>query len=594
MNEPIRFWLITSRKKISMDKKSELWDLAAIPFSRRGSYWAVSILEGRKPARDGLWLRCIRQLFGSGALLRLEGFEGSSKEVLRFEPGVLELLRADGLQVGISFDGPDCLRLRIRGGLLRLEASDAVILAMGLGNGKWRLASQSMNTLFHLVPLRGKLVVEAPWTGKETSSVSVVCQPDRLDGEMELALIESVCREPCSDREFQRWEQCVEQGERDFRGFAGKQLPVPDEWANAAHLAAYVNWSCLVRPTGRLQREAMYMSKNWMTAVWSWDHAVNALALARGLPDMAWDQFMVMFDLQDEGGCLPDAVSDRDLYVCHVKPPIHGWILERMMQEAPEGFYDGKRLREAYRVLAAQTGFWLEQRDPFGTGFPVYWHGNDSGWDNTTAMLTQSPIVGTDLLAYLIRQLEVLAGLARDLGLSQEAEKWQGERDRLLRGFQQTFWVDGRFAPAGTGVPGSVAPAAGADSLLPYMSVLLGTRLPEEILRPLVDGLMQPGRFLTDWGLASESVASPHYESDGYWRGPIWAPAMLIVVEGLDAAGRVDLADDLAARFCRACARHGFAENYDAISGRGLRDLGYTWTASTFFVLANRLCRKSG
>jgi hypothetical protein len=34
------------------------------------------------------------------------------------------------------------------------------------------------------------------------------------------------------------------------------------------------------------------------------------------------------------------------------------------------------------------------------------------------------------------------------------------------------------------------------------------------------------------------------------------------------------------------CERSGFAENFDALTGNGLRDRAYTWTAAAYLVLA--------
>jgi hypothetical protein len=34
------------------------------------------------------------------------------------------------------------------------------------------------------------------------------------------------------------------------------------------------------------------------------------------------------------------------------------------------------------------------------------------------------------------------------------------------------------------------------------------------------------------------------------------------------------------------CETSGFAENFDALTGRGLRDRAYTWTASGYLLLA--------
>jgi len=102
----------------------------------------------------------------------------------------------------------------------------------------------------------------------------------------------------------------------------------------------------------------------------------------------------------------------------------------------------------------------------------------------------------------------------------------------------------------------------------------------------LIAGLREEGRFLTEWGLATENVRSPLYTPDGYWRGPIWAPPTLMLVDALAALGERDLAADIARRSCRLVAHSGAAENFDALKGDGLRDRAYTWTASVFLLLA--------
>ena len=62
----------------------------------------------------------------------------------------------------------------------------------------------------------------------------------------------------------------------------------------------------------------------------------------------------------------------------------------------------------------------------------------------------------------------------------------------------------------------------------------------------------------------------------------------MILVDGCMKAGQNDLALDIASRFCKLCQKSGFAENFDAISGRPLCDPGYTWTSSIFLILSQR------
>jgi putative isomerase len=42
-------------------------------------------------------------------------------------------------------------------------------------------------------------------------------------------------------------------------------------------------------------------------------------------------------------------------------------------------------------------------------------------------------------------------------------------------------------------------------------------------------------------------------------------------------------------RFCDTVARSGIAENYEALTGEGLRERGFTWTSSIFLYLAHEL-----
>ncbi|MEU5669244.1 glycogen debranching protein, partial [Micromonospora sp. NPDC047753] len=58
------------------------------------------------------------------------------------------------------------------------------------------------------------------------------------------------------------------------------------------------------------------------------------------------------------------------------------------------------------------------------------------------------------------------------------------------------------------------------------------------------------------------------------------------VEDGLRRAGQTRIADDISRRFLALCEKSGFAENFDAETGTGLRDRAYTWTASSYLILA--------
>jgi len=365
----------------------------------------------------------------------------------------------------------------------------------------------------------------------------------------------------------------------DFERFRLCYPPAPAEYAQAAELAAYVNWASVVSPRGLLKRPAMLMSKNWMTNVWSWDHCFNAMALSYGAPDLAWDQMMVIFDQQQPNGQLPDSINDADVVLNFVKPPVHGWTLRHMLTASPH--IGEPHLAELYPKLARWTDWWFTYRNPDGDGLPQYHHGNDSGWDNGTVFDAGFPVKGADLAAFLVLQMDVLAEVAARLGKPAEAEAWQRRADGLLERMLARLWRGDRF----------VSPRAGdwviaerSDSVFNCLSLVLGQRLPLPVRRQLVMNLQ---RYLTPYGPATEHIRSPLYEDDGYWRGPIWAPSTLLLVDGLRACGETALAAGVARRFCDLAKQSGFAENYNARTGEPLRDRAYTWTSSVFLILAH-------
>ena len=141
------------------------------------------------------------------------------------------------------------------------------------------------------------------------------------------------------------------------------------------------------------------------------------------------------------------------------------------------------------------------------------------------------------------------------------------------------LWTGERFAAriVGTGELRT------SESLLEVMPIVLGAALPAQVRTALA---RQVRRHLSEHGPATETPGSPHYSPDGYWRGPIWAPSTILIEDGLRRAGQASLADEVSRRFRRLCEASGFAENFDAMTGAGQRDRAYTWTASSYLILA--------
>ena len=563
------------------------FDLRRVPFSRYGSYLAFSHLAADPDMDDGLYLRTVHGGVAHHVLFRVEVTDSSAPIPFTEEvsPALLRLVTSKGA-AEICIADPKVIRVRGEGVGLRLTRKpmptregwvyDTVTQA---GENHWSVNVRGAFRQYMLTSLRGKLAVDAPWEGLSNRYVQIDFVPDAENG-FECAIEEY--RSSWEPRTYaEPFDACVQAVESQFAQWEAEQVFVPDDLTEARRNAAYVNWSCVVAPAGLLHRPAMYMSKNWMDNIWSWDHCFNALALAEKNPALAWDQFMVMFDAQDEFGALPDYINDVESVWNFVKPPIHGWALRRLLERNPA--LGQERLAEAYAPLCHWTNWWLSYRDTDGDGLPEYNHGNDSGWDNATIFAHGVPVEAPDLAAFLVYQMDVLSDIAGRLGRTAEADQWQRRADDLLEKLLTAFWRGDHFVARHARSHETIA----ADSLILYLPLLLGKRLPDEVIRHLVDDLKDPNRFLTEHGLATEHPTSPYYQADGYWRGPIWAPSTMLLVDGLNAVGEREFARELSRRFCALVARSGMAENFDALTGEGLRDRAYSWTSSVFLLLAN-------
>jgi glycogen debranching enzyme len=556
---------------------SPRFDVREIPFSIRGSWLDLSPVVGLHTHADDIHL-VSHQTGMHGVLALVPQAAGRRVETeLAATPSVLRWRHGQG-RIEATFDGTEAVRLR--GTELDLRIEDAAggltpftgtYLFTEPGTGAAVFTSYETGRRYRVTAIAGTIEVAGD------GALGVADRAVAVRGDRWEIVIEefTAARSPrAAGRSF---DEAVAENAAEFGAYLDAVAPWRGPAAPAAALAAYVLWSATVRPLGFLARESILMSKHWMDKVWSWDHCFNALALAPGLPGVALDQFLAPFDHQDDAGAPPDSVTHSEILYNYVKPPIHGWALVKLRERMPTDLTRAQ-LRDVYARLSRWSRFWLDHRRVAGHVLPYYQHGNDSGWDNATTFDRDRLIESPDLAAFLVVQLDVVAGLAGELG-TDEAAGWERERDAVLAALLGELW-DGEDLIA---LAAESRRASTATSLLNLLPIVAAERLPRAVRDRLAARITE---HLTEFGPATEIPGSEHYESDGYWRGPIWAPSTVLIESGLRSSGYPELADTVSARFRRLCERSGFAENFDAVTGAGLRDRAYSWTASSYLLLA--------
>jgi putative isomerase len=564
-------------------------DITKVPFSRYGSTVAFSKFTEENLASfhatglpTGVYLRSVYGDQRTHPVFRVELLDADKAVpfVVEAGPSLLRLKAAKGI-VEFCIAASDRVKFRGHGVSLRLIAQDGALAVPNYAN-HWEINSERVMEKYMLWATHGDLHMDAPWNGLSNLRVAATYFPDpeSLSVEGEIDTYPSVWT---PDQSSETFDESVRTVEQDYSRWLKLMPDVPREFGPGAELAAYVNWTSVVDRSGYLDRPAMLMSKNWMAAIWSWDHCFNAMALSFKDPDLSWQQYMLPFDNQQSEGALPDETTSTSNELNFTKPPIHGWALAWMMQHG--GFTDQAHLAQIYLPLSRWTNWYFQYRDSNQDGLPEYNHGYDSGWDNSTVMLPGMPVETPDLDGFLILQMDTLADLAGKLGKDAEGQEWHTRSNQLLKRMLSTLWRKDHFVA----IRASDGSAIDSQSLLLYIPIILGKRLPSDVRNKLIQGLSEPGKFRTAHGFATEPLKSKYYTTDGYWRGPIWAPATMLLAEGLDSAGEHTLANKVREDFCRMAQQSGMNENFDAISGDGLRDPAYTWTSSVYLIFAHQL-----
>ncbi|SCZ08186.1 amylo-alpha-1,6-glucosidase [Alkaliphilus peptidifermentans] len=582
----------------------EIVDLKTIPFSRFGTFFVISLYE--EAEEKALYLRDIRGGDASlGKQFRIEFLEPINNQEGSLEWKLINIddLKIKGTEISLEVTRK-CNKNKVSDGIednqqhmyfcfededtLRIEGVNMAIRMKYLHKkydniyeikkDNWELCSYSKELRFGIWRLQGELNVDAPWESIGNTKIEITAF-GKKEEPFDIA-IESYKVIAKSRNSFPPLKDIMEKNKKEYDDWYKKIGDVPAYYEKGKHYASYLTWTNFVKPEGLLKYPAMYMTKNWMTNVWSWDNCFGAIFLAHSHPELAYGQFMMFSNNQHESGAYPDYINDTYASYSSAKPPIYGWTYDYLMK-LNSYFSKPSRLMEVYETVAKQTSFWLDNRQSY-MGLPYYAHGNDSGWDNGTIFALGIPVVAPDLAAFLIYQTDFLSRVALKLNMKKEAEGWLCKSQSLLNNLENTLWRGDRFAAYNLSLKKWVDTG---DSLQLFLPVILGKRLKPSIREKLIDGLKDENRFNAPFGLATEALSSDLIKYNGYWRGPVWAPVMLIFIESLKRQGEDSFANELTKKFLEAPLSNGMAENFDPITGEGLVDPAFAWTSAVFMIL---------
>ena len=289
-------------------------------------------------------------------------------------------------------------------------------------------------------------------------------------------------------------------------------------------------------------------------------------------------------------------------------------------------------LNAAYPGLCAQSDFLLNSRDPLGCGLAFICHPWESGMDNSSAwdlplnrfeldmnvdfkrrdtLTVSSAQRPTDLeytrYSYLVKKyglacwdqrklfelrlftvesvlfntimiagLEALVEIGRILDLATEVH--QAQLNSCRYAFDKYLWSSRESTYLDLDL--STGTHIGHNNISQFLALYAGIPDPQRG-QQLIDKMCSDDFWPEKgWGITTQSRTSPLYESQRYWRGPVWVNTNWMIIRGLERYGKHDLASCLARDTLALVSKHGFWEYFDPESGKGLGTDNFSWTAA--------------
>jgi hypothetical protein len=363
----------------------------------------------------------------------------------------------------------------------------------------------------------------------------------------------------------------------------------PDQTAaktSATYATAwYLFWENGASAKGNWTGAAIVPSKRqYFRGIWLWDAAFNALALAYGDMEarnlgVAQLEHFLNHPLGD--GHLPREIWTTDINPGLQPPGVLTWALVLADQKATEAEQTLGLLSTHYDALRTNHTWFINNTDSDGDGL-YEWSGTDSGWD-TSPRWDEGPVEAVDLACWLYLDAILLSQMAQKLARLEDSIALADEAALLKERIQTLFW------DANSGFFYDLRITDNTPVLVKtpatFMPLLVGAATPEQATA-VASRLSDPALFATPFGLPSVAANEPSYDSDNYWRGPVWVVLNALTIWGLESYGFTTEAEALRTSTYALLAKSPTTyEYYDSQTGAGLGAPNFMWSGAFYILL---------
>lgn len=577
--------------------------LSDAPFSRRGSYLAffmdpdgvelygkpklyISNVRGNGPYRQ-----ILAQIIKDGHPLPTVISTTESEVILESMAGSFRFCIGERKFVRIK--GTDGLTLRLTP---QIPAFGGTIV--DLKDGTWQFSFNTTTAL--LLTFRGTLHANARMSGSLQGAVAAGfdIEPDAdgvVDVGVEEYFIDAIHR-PLED--YPSYEDCVRSYREEFDAFCQEVCPsLPEPWEPMRRKALWTIFGLMVEPDDGetiFKHSMIKMLHGTFEHVSGWQQAMHVICLSKHAPRLCWTVLRGLFDYQDANGRIADILTDVNWPRNAMKPPIQGLALNWLLDNDPKlEAVSREDAEHIYRGIVRWSDFFFTCRDRNRDGLMENIGAVETGWEDAPYFNVGFPLASPDMNSYLVLQLEAQARLGRLLGEDEAVcAGYETRAKELVQRIIKAFW-DGKKWSAYNSDTGR---RSETQTLSLMGALILGKRLPQEIIDKTVKTLWEKGKYLTPYGLATEAVDSPYF-NHAFAQGSIIPPAQLIFCLALEASGHFDLAREAGLRYILNLKENGLFHTHNALTGKPERGMvafdekflfWSAWSSSIYLFMAER------
>ena len=312
------------------------------------------------------------------------------------------------------------------------------------------------------------------------------------------------------------------------------------------------------------------------------------------------------------------------------QPPVWATAIRRMFETAGDRSLAESALERLLPKLIDYHDWWYRERDPDDTGLVCSYHPWESGMDNSPAWddaLARVPevdweyqrrdlghvdseqrphkpqydrylylvdfykknhfdsdaiykdcpyrVIDVGIVAILQRAGKDLVELCRAAGESDAIPRIESELARTQESIGRLWSKDHRCFFNRDLVADEPIEEVTTATVLPLFAGL-ATQSQSAYMADLIDEWLGATAF----ALSSTHPSSDRFESQRYWRGPVWLHINWMIAEGLSDYGYDDLAERVKQATRKCVDESGFYEYFDAMSGAGCGGDRFSWTAA--------------